>query len=91
MPTYLVTERTECEACGGTGFGEAYTPNTFVRTSGLWKKCAVCDGNPITERPVDLLDVLKRLRFQMEGDTDGNSHWGFVTEVMDVDSERVGY
>lgn len=76
---YLVTERTECETCKGTG---------ILVVSGLQMTpiCRMCEGSGDFECPVDLLDVLKRLKFQMEGDTDGNSHWGFVTSV-EVDDE----
>lgn len=75
MATYLVTKRTECFECKGIG--------VIQSSSVQLTTCRTCEGSGDFERPVDLLDVLKRLKLTMEGDTDGNSHWGFVTEVMD--------
>jgi len=74
MPTYLVTKRTECTNCKGLG----NIPNGFIMAT-----CGMCEGSGDFECPVDLLDVLKRLKLTMEGDTDGNLHFGFVTEVTD--------
>jgi len=71
---YLVTERTECAACEGVGM--VSSPPT---------QCPLCNGIGGRERRVDLLDVLKRLKLTMEGDTDGNSHWAFVTDVEVMD------
>lgn len=53
------------------------------KTTASLPHCGHCQGKGYTEYQHPLLDVLKRLRFDVEGDTDGNAHWAFVTEVRD--------
>lgn len=95
---YLVTERTECDVCikGFVNLNEeqkalllsgATVIPISVRPSEPFPNltCLVCRGTGHHDVDVPLLDVLKRLRWGLEGDADGNFQWGIVTnvEVMD--------
>lgn len=74
---YVIT-RITCSGCGGLGVSA--DDDGFLKPT-----CVMCGGKGHFVNETPLLDVLRKLKWTVEGDADGNWQYGFVTDVEIVD------